>query len=200
MPILFARHALVAALCVSLVACAAEGPSPSPSLSQSDPLTAAQDTATVPTADTYNLGPGDKIAVTVFNEENLSGEFQIDGNGIIAFPLIGTIEAKGKTARQVEEAIVARLNQGYIVDPRVSVEVLTYRPFYILGEVRTPGSYPYVNGMTVLNAVALAGGYTYRAKTSYALVKRHGSSEEVEVDPTTLIYPGDVVTVKERYF
>jgi protein involved in polysaccharide export with SLBB domain len=152
------------------------------------------------TAESYRLDAGDKVRITVFNETNLSGEFEIDGKGSLAYPLVGTIEAQGLTPRQLEQAIINRLNQGYLRDPSVSVEVLSYRPFYILGEVRTPGSYPYVNDMTVLNAVALAGGYTYRARTGSAVIKRAGSPAEETVEPTTQVFPGDVITIKERYF
>lgn len=150
--------------------------------------------------ESYRLDAGDKVRITVFNEENLSGEFEIDGRGALAYPLVGTMHAQGLTPRELEQALVARLNQGYLRDPSVSVEVLTYRPFYILGEVRTPGSYPYVNDMTVLNAVALAGGYTYRARTGSATIKRAGSTTEETVEPTAQVFPGDVITIKERYF
>jgi protein involved in polysaccharide export with SLBB domain len=151
-------------------------------------------------AESYHLDAGDKVRITVFNEENLSGEFEIDGRGSLAYPLVGTIEAQGMTPRQLEQKLVTRLGQDYLRDPSVSVEVLTYRPFYILGEVRTPGSYPYVNDMSVLNAVALAGGYTYRARTGSAVIKRAGSTEEQTVDATTSVFPGDVITIRERYF
>jgi protein involved in polysaccharide export with SLBB domain len=154
----------------------------------------------IKTVESYRLDAGDKVRITVFNEENLSGEFEIDGRGALAYPLVGTIAAQGLTPRELEQALVTKLNQGYLRDPSVSVEVLSYRPFYILGEVRTPGSYPYVNDMTVLNAVALAGGYTYRARTSSAVIKRSGSDTEETVDPTTQVFPGDMITIKERYF
>ncbi len=154
-----------------------------------------------PPAPQYKLDSGDRVHVRVFGEEDLTGDFEVDGNGSVAFPLIGTIAAKGLSARELEQAVVDKLNQGYLVDPKVSVEVLTYRPFYILGEVKNPGSYPFVNGMTVLNAVALAGGFTYRAAEDTAQVKRATDpSVETEVDPTANIYPGDVITIKERYF
>jgi polysaccharide export outer membrane protein len=203
-------------VCLLLAACAQSHdpvagnmtPAVSPMAAAQIPFPADAQPATIgaavdPTADvaeSYRLDAGDKVRITVFNEENLSGEFEIDGRGSLAYPLVGTIAAQGLTPRGLEQAVIAKLNQGYLRDPSVSVEVLSYRPFYILGEVRTPGSYPYVNDMTVLNAVALAGGYTYRARTSSAMIKRSGSNTEETVEPTTQVFPGDVITIKERYF
>jgi polysaccharide export outer membrane protein len=147
------------------------------------------------------VGGGDKIRVTVFRHTDLSGEFQLDGAGNFAMPLIGEVKAHGMTTRQLETRIEERLEDGYLVDPQVSVEVLNYRPFYILGEVKSPGSYPYVNGMTVLNAVALAGGYTYRADHDDILLKRGGSNTAgMQVTGDTSLMPGDVVEVRERFF
>jgi protein involved in polysaccharide export with SLBB domain len=110
------------------------------------------------------------------------------------------MQAKGSTPRQLEKKLAQQLSQGYLLDPKVSVEVLNYRPFYILGEVKTPGSYPYVNGMNVLNAVALAGGYTYRAKTDGALLQRAREAEQKKVAPDAAVYPGDTIKIEERYF
>jgi protein involved in polysaccharide export with SLBB domain len=110
--------------------------------------------------ESYTLGAGDKLRVIVFNEPDLSGEFTVDSDGGMAMPLIGEVKAAGLTVRQLETAIANTLKRGYMVDPQVAVEILETRPFYILGDVRQPGSYPFVNGMTVLNAMALAGGNT----------------------------------------
>jgi polysaccharide export outer membrane protein len=149
----------------------------------------------------YRLGSGDRIRLVVFRHEDLSGEFTLDGAGNFAMPLIGEIQAYNLTTRELEQRIADRLKDGYLVDPQISVEVLNYRPFYILGEVKTPGSYQYVNGMTVLNAVALAGGFTYRAKQSDFLLQRGGSNTQTrEVGGETAILPGDIVTVQERFF
>lgn len=149
----------------------------------------------------YRLGSGDRVRVTVFRHEDLSGEFALDGAGNFAMPLIGEIQAYGLTTRELEQRIAGKLQDGYLVEPQISVEVLSYRPFYILGEVRQPGSYQYVNGMTVLNAVALAGGFTYRGKQDEFLLQRGGTNTApVEVGVDTPILPGDVVTVQERFF
>jgi len=150
----------------------------------------------------YRLGSGDKIRLTVFRDDSLSGEFTLDGAGNFAMPLIGEVEAAGLTTRELEARIRDKALAGDLLkDPQVSVQVLNYRPFYILGEIKAPGAYPYVNGMTVLNAVALAGGFSYRAKQSDFLLQRGGSNVQgAEVSGDTPLLPGDIVTVQERFF
>lgn len=155
----------------------------------------------------YRLGSGDKVRVTVFGEADLSGEYEIDGSGVVAFPLIGEVKAIGGSARDLEKTIANKLLDGYLKNPVVSIEVLTYRPFFILGEVKRPGSYPYKNGLTVLNAVAMAGGYTYRAKQSRWLVtrgdkntsKKEWQEKEIEAGEF-IVLPGDTIVVPERFF
>lgn len=147
---------------------------------------------------TYRLGSGDKVRVSVFGEPDLSGEFEVDGSGSISLPLIGEIYVQGMSIGDVSEAVESELLQGYLVNPQVSVEVLNYRPFFILGEVNAPGSYAYVNGLTVLNAVALAGGYTPRARKSEIELQRGES--KLEVEEYTQVLPGDVIVIKERLF
>ena len=150
----------------------------------------------------YQLGSGDQVRIAVFGQDQLSGEFSVDGGGYIAMPLVGEIEARGKTVRGLEEAIATRLSDGYVRDPRVSVEVLTFRPFYIIGEVNKPGQYSYVNGMTAVTAVALAGGYTYRGNQEYVLVTRGNDPEKVErrAPVNTPVRPDDVIRIPERFF
>lgn len=150
----------------------------------------------------YHLGSGDKLRVIVYGEDDLGGEYEIDGTGLVRLPLIGQVQAGGLSVRQFEQEVKAKLDQGYLKDARVSVEVTNYRPFYIIGEVNKPGEYPFVNGMNVITAVAMAGGYTYRADESDVYLRRNGSSgeESVPADPTTKINPGDIVRVPERFF
>jgi protein involved in polysaccharide export with SLBB domain len=150
----------------------------------------------------YTLGPGDKLRITVFGHEDLSGEFDVDGAGEISLPLIRNVKAQGLTPAQLEQVIAERLSPEYLVNPSVSVEVLNYRPFYIYGEVTKPGSYPYVNGMTVVNAVALAGGFTYRARTGRVRIihANDPSRTPVDAEKDTPVLPGDVIEVPERYF
>jgi len=152
-------------------------------------------------APAYKLGTGDKVRVTVFGEKDLSGDFDVNDQGSVALPLIGPTRLAGKTISEAETQITAALAKDYLVNPRVNVEVLNYRPFFILGEVQKPGGYPFVNGMTVVNAVALAGGYTPRASRSHFFVRRAsvGASEQ-EVAEDTVVLPGDVIRVPERYF
>jgi len=147
----------------------------------------------------YRLGPHDRIRVTVFRQPDLSGQFELDGEGSLALPLVGNIAAGSLTTRELEDEIERRLqSEGYLVNPQVGVEPLKHRSFYVLGEVRRPGSYEYRNGISVINAVALAGGYTYRANTSHAAIERGGCSFPTQAE--TAVLPGDIVTVAERYF
>ncbi len=165
-------------------------------------------TASLPRPDSamppdYQLGSGDHVRITVYNQPQLTGEYLVDGSGEMAFPLIGRVKAGGLTAGQLSREIEHKLSPDYIRDPHVSAEILTYRPFYIVGEVKTPGSYPYVSGMTVLNAIALAGGYTYRARDDSFYVTRNGpdgGKSKIKADPNTPVLPGDIITVRERYF
>ena len=120
----------------------------------------------------YRLGSGDKVRVTIFNEKDLSGEFDVNDQGLVALPLIGQVKVGGMSLSEAQDLITQKYGRDYLVNPRVNVEVLNYRPFFILGEVKNPGSYPYVNGISIVNAVALAGGYTPRANRNRIVVKQ----------------------------
>ncbi|MFN7178801.1 polysaccharide biosynthesis/export family protein [Hyphomonas sp.] len=150
----------------------------------------------------YTLGSSDKVRITVFGHQDLSGEFEVDGTGSISLPLIGQMTAQGLTTAQLEQSIATSLASGYILNPRVSAEVINYRPFYILGEVGNPGTYPYTNGLTVQNAVAAAGGFTYRANKRIVYIKSMDSDREVayELTPMTVVKPGDTLRIGERIF
>lgn len=150
----------------------------------------------------YQTGSGDKLRVIVFGHEDLSGEFLVDGSGYISFPLIGNVKAGDLTVRELELAIIDKLKPDYLKNPRVGVEVLNYRPFYILGEVKNPGSYPYVSGMKVINAIALSGGYTYRGREKKLVIIRANDPERTKqpADHDTVVMPGDVIEVPERFF
>ncbi|HWA02251.1 MAG TPA: polysaccharide biosynthesis/export family protein [Rhizomicrobium sp.] len=150
----------------------------------------------------YKLGPGDKVRVTVYGEEDLSGEFQVDSAGYLRLPLIGQVHAGGRSAYQLESEVESELENGYLRTPRVNVEVTTYRPFYILGQVNRPGQYAYVSNMSALDAVALAGGYTDHAVESTLYVRHEGETKEHEVpaDESVKIRPGDVVRVEQTLF
>lgn len=178
----------------------AGGPAPRPN----QPQQSASQSMPQPQVDTgYRLGSGDRVRITVFGQPELTGEYQVDGTGQLAFPLIGQVQAGGLTGPGLEQALVDKLQPDYLKNPSVSVEVLTYRPFYIVGEVKQPGSYPYVTGMSVINAIALAGGFTYRARESSFYLSRTGANGEktkLDASPETPVLPGDVITVRERYF
>lgn len=150
----------------------------------------------------YALDAGDKLRVVVFGQENLTNSYTVDGAGKIAMPLIGAVEARGKTTDELGRTIVARLRNGYVREPHVAVEVETFRPFFILGEVNAAGQYPYVNGMTVETAVAIAGGFSPRALKTQASVSRMMNGEHVQatVPISYPIRPGDTITVLERWF
>ena len=150
----------------------------------------------------YRLGAGDRLRVIVYGEDELGGEFQLDGSGVISLPLIGQVIVKDKTVRELEFAIAERLRDGYLSDPRVSAEVLNFRPFYILGEVNRPGEYPFTDGLTVMKAVATAQGFTYRANQRKVFIKRANEATEraVSITANTAVGPGDTIRIPERFF
>jgi polysaccharide export outer membrane protein len=150
----------------------------------------------------YRLGAGDRISISVFNQEDLSGEYSLDGKGRFSMPLIGTVDAAGRTSSELEELLVDRFKPDYLVNPRVYVQVLNYRPYYLVGEVASTGAFPYVAGMSYLKAIAIAGGFTYRAKQDYVYVVRADDPEqkEIRLDVNEKVQPGDIIRVDERMF
>jgi protein involved in polysaccharide export with SLBB domain len=202
------RHAgllLAVVMGTGLIAgCASEIPPEVPAAAEAagQPPAVAGFEQVVTSVEGYRLGPGDRIRLTVFRHEDLSGEFELDGEGVFAMPLVGEITATDTTARELESEVEGQLkNEGYLVDPQVSVEVLNYRPFYIIGEVNQPGSYPYVSGMDIVNAVALAGGFTYRADQDDIVISRGGANAAtVDAELTTQVLPGDIIEIPERFF
>jgi polysaccharide export outer membrane protein len=156
-----------------------------------------------PETTAYTLGPGDQVRIITFGEQTLTGQFSVEDSGNVAIPLLGPLHAAGLTTQQVSEAIAADLRaKNLIRNPSVSVEIVAYRPVFVLGEINKPGEYPYRPGMTMLTVVALAGGFTYRAVEDSASVVRnlHGTPTEGRVGRDALLQPGDVVTVFERNF
>ena len=150
----------------------------------------------------YVLDTGDVVRIDVFDQSNLSRLYRVDGGGYVAMPLIGSVRARGLTTRALGNRIAARLARSYIRDPKVTVEISTHRPFYILGEVRNSGQYPYVVGMTVETAVAIAGGYSPRANQKKVMVIRRlgGKLVRTYVPNNYQIKPGDTLKVVERLF
>jgi protein involved in polysaccharide export with SLBB domain len=173
-----------------LVACASDG--------EIAPQKGAQATSS---GNDYTLGPEDKVRVTVFGEPDLSGEFVVDSSGVLVTPFVGKFEVNGMTLRDFESTYATKLRDAEILrDPRVTAEVTSFRPIYVLGEVKKPGQYAYVSGMTVQKAVALAEGYTYRASESKVEITRGGRKSTVEVTPQTKVMPGDEIRIPERFF
>jgi polysaccharide export outer membrane protein len=150
----------------------------------------------------YRLASGDRLRIIVFGQDNLSNIYAVDGSGRIAMPLINTVEAQGRTTQQLAQAIEAKLRAGYLREPKVSVEVETYRPFFVLGEVTNSGQFPFVNGMTVQTAVAIAGGFSPRGQRNSAEITRQidGQTVTATVPITYPVQPGDTITIKERWF
>jgi protein involved in polysaccharide export with SLBB domain len=149
----------------------------------------------------YRLGTGDKLKVTVFGEEDASGEYEIDSTGAMSVRLLGRMQVKGMTVSEVEQALYDQYrSRGFFRNPKISIELVNLRPFFILGEVEKRGHYPYINGLTVAQAVAIAGGYTYRASRSRITIQRVGAAKEEPVSEDAPVYPGDIIRVPERYF
>ncbi len=150
----------------------------------------------------YRLGSGDEVKVTVYDEPSLSGSFIVDGQGAVSMSLIGQVEVVNLTLNDASRLIETKYKDGWLKDPKVSTELVKGRPYYILGEVNRPGEFPFVSGLTVMNAIASAGDFTYRADKNRILIKSADSpnEREVELTPTTLVRPGDTIRIRERFF
>ncbi len=175
-------------------------------------LCACSDTATAPPSPsfasgpqalerTYRLGVGDKLKITVFGEENLSGPTEVNAMGQVALPLAGEVPAKGLAINQFRDAVVRRLSDGYLKNPKVTVEIVNYRGIYVHGEVKSGGEFPYKPGLTLRDAVAVAGGYTYRADQSYLIITREGDqAARIPLPSDIPVLPGDNLQIPERFF
>jgi polysaccharide export outer membrane protein len=150
----------------------------------------------------YTLDSGDRLRIIVFGQQNLTSTYTVDAGGRVAMPLIGSVAARGLTPQALAQSIAAALRRGFMRDPSVTVEIVTYRPFFILGEVNNPGQYPYVAHMTVETAVAIGGGYAPRGSKDEVLISRtvNGVTTRFKAPVTFKIRPGDTIRVKERWF
>lgn len=182
---------IVASLGLTLLAAC----STSPAMNGSAPVADAGITS-------YRLGAGDEIKVTVYGEPELSGPLVVDGDGQITMSLIGQVQIGKLTLAEASDSLEARLKDGWLRDPKVTMELTKGRPYYILGEVNKPGEYPFVSGLTVMNAIASAGDFTYRADKGRVLIKRKDSpvEQDVELTPSTSVQPGDTIRIRERFF
>ena len=158
--------------------------------------------AATSTMNTYRLGSGDEVKVTVFGETDLSGAFVVDGQGAISMSLVGPVTVANLTLEDASRLIENKYKDGWLRDPKVTAELTKGRPYYILGEVNRPGEFPFVSGLTVMNAIASAGDFTYRADRNKILIKSSDSpnEREVELTPTTAVRPGDTIRIRERFF
>lgn len=156
----------------------------------------------IPAVQPHLLSPGETIRITTYGEETMTGDFAIGTDGVLAFPLIGGVKAAGMTPDKLGDAIQTRLADGFLLNPRVSVEVKSFKPVYVMGEVNRPGEYSYVPGMTLMAAIAKAEGFTYRAQQKRVFLRRAGEAEEREItlNSESQIAPGDTLRIAERYF
>ncbi len=150
----------------------------------------------------YRVGAGDRLSIRVVGETDLTGEFIVDATGVMSMPYVQSVPVAGLNTGQIERLIERKLKAGYLRDPKVSVQAINLRPFYIMGEVTTGGSFPYQPGITVQNAIAIAGGYGTRADKGVVLITRKSAkgTTTFKVPVTTQVYPGDIVFVRERWF
>jgi polysaccharide export outer membrane protein len=167
------------------------------------PIGEADQTATIMAAVTPpHLQAGEKIRVTVYGEASLSGDYQIDPSGLISLPLAGTVKAAGLAQAELERELARKFRSEYLRNPKVTVNVVEFRPFYIMGEIQRPGAYPYSSGLNILSAIAVAGGTTYRGSRSTVEIQHPGDSEmrEYALAASVPVLPGDIIRIPQRYF
>jgi polysaccharide export outer membrane protein len=163
---------------------------------------AGQEAVANPVANEYRLGVGDKIQIEVYGEADLGVTTILSGSGVISYPFLGDLKITGFTPKEVGQLIATGLKGAYLVDPKVSVTILQYRPFYIYGEVKQSGGYPYQPGLTLRKAVSLAGGFTDRASTTKMSVIRETDAQRkpIPIALDDFVYPGDTVTIEQGFF
>src|SRR6185436_797314 len=152
--------------------------------------------------DIYRIGPNDVIRVQVFGEDELSLERKVEGDGKIDYPLLGAVPVESNTVQELQQYLTARLASGYLRHPKVSISIVRHRNFYVSGEVKTPGGFPYEQGLTVHKAITIAGGFTEKASKGSTKVLRtvNGQEESFETTLDSLTYPGDIIVVPQRFF
>jgi len=150
----------------------------------------------------YRLGPGDKLQITTYGEDRLTGTFTVNSEGVVVFPLIGDVPARGLTLGEFRKQIVDALAARFIRNPSVAIEILNYRTVFVLGEIARAGEFPYSDGLTVYQVVARAGGFTFRANKRRVFIRHEGESGEtaVPLTPATPVRPGDTIRIGARYF
>lgn len=184
---------LLGAVLIGLAGCAGTSATPPSGFSSAQSSDLGQE---------YKLVIGDKLKLVVYGEDQLSGDIEVGGNGNVALPLVGEIEADGLTTAELTSRIRSRLSEGYLKNPRVTLQLTNLRPFYVHGEVRNPGEFEFRNGMTFMDAIARAGGYSYRAVTDSIYLRRDGEAveHEIPIAAAGLVLPGDNIRIPERFF
>jgi len=191
----FVTHVFLLVCCLFLLGCSAG--------STLGPASEAEQKAIMEAAKgSPRLQAGEKIRVTVYGEASLSGDYQIDPSGYLSLPLAGTVKAAGLTQAELEQELAKKFRSEYLRNPRVTISITEYRPFYILGEIEKPGAYPYTSGLNVLSAIAIAGGTTYRGSRSTVLIQHPGEDgmREYPLASSVPILPGDIIRIPQRYF
>ena len=186
---------LLLAICLSVSGCA--GVSTLGTASDGDQTASIAIAATSP-----RLQTGEKIRVTVYGEASVSGDYQIDPSGFVSLPLAGTVKAAGLTQAELERDLAKKFRGEYLRNPKVTISVIEFRPFYVMGEIQKPGVYPYSSGLNILSAIAIAGGTTYRGSRSTVEIQHAGESEmrEYALAASLQILPGDIIRIPQRYF
>lgn len=187
----------VSAICILSIALVASACSSGPIGGSEDAIKQADQAAV-----DYRLANGDKIHIDVFNEANLSGDYTVGPNGQITLPLAGSVNAAGLTIPELKQSVVKTLEHGYVQQPSVTISSVELRPYFILGQVNKPGRYSFEPNLTVMDAVATAQGFTYRADTSDIYIRhaRAAAEKEYDLESTLMVQPGDTIRVAERYF
>lgn len=186
---------LIGILSIFLISCSFFSPTGTP---DDAAINASEEAVKV---EQFRLASGDKIHITVFGEDNISGDYEVDTEGFVSVPLAGMVKAGGLRKIELEKEISEKLT-GLLRNPRVTIAIVNFRPFYILGEVEKPGEYQFKSGLNVLSAMAIAGGATYRASKGRVLIQRGGVGDfkEYPMSPAIKVYPGDLIRVPERFF
>ena len=192
---IFSAHWVLVAIGLSVSGCAGG--------SALGPVAEAEHTASIEAAAVLpRLQAGEKIRVNVYGEGSLSGDYQIDPSGFVSLPLAGTVKAEGLTQSELERELAKKFRSEYLRNPKVTVSVVEFRPFYIMGEIQRPGAYPYSSGLNILRAIAVAGGTTYRGSKSTVEIQHAGESEmrEYSLADSIPVLPGDIIRIPQRYF
>jgi polysaccharide export outer membrane protein len=187
---------------VILAGCAANGQIASPEAQAAIAMASAGPPPSRGSGGPYVLGPGDKVRLKVYGDSDVNGEYEVSSGGFVSIPLVGQVKAAGLTTSQLEHALISRMKGKIANDPKVNVEMATYASFYVYGEVKKAGVYPFQPGLTVADAVATAGGLTYRADEGKVMLRRAGSQQTniVPLDSSVRVFPGDNIRIAERYF